>query len=171
MRLGQIGVRRASASDAAAIASVHDESWRLAYRGIIPGANLERMVARRGPAWWLRAIERRAAVLVIEVGGAVCGYATVGPSRMRMLPFAGEIYELYLKPEYQGLGFGRLLFEAAREELKRCGFKSFSVRALSENDAAHGFYRRMGGKIASATRRCRWWCSAGTAAEPGGRNR
>ena len=151
MRLGQIGVRRAKASDATAIAAVHDEAWRLAYRGIIPGGNLERMIMRRGPAWWLKAIDRKATVLVIEVGGAICGYATTGPSRMRMLPFSGEIYEIYLKPEYQGLGFGRLLFDAAREELKRVGFKSFSVRALAENEAAQGFYGRMGGRRVAET--------------------
>ncbi|MEJ1159841.1 GNAT family N-acetyltransferase [Prosthecomicrobium sp. N25] len=149
MRLGQIGVRRATAKDVEAIADVHDEAWRLAYSGIIPGANLERMVTRRGPAWWAKAIERRAAVLVLEVGGVVCGYATVGPTRMRMLPFAGEIYEIYLKPEFQGLGFGRHLFQAARSELKRYGLKSFAVRVLRDNELAQGFYRRMGGKAAT----------------------
>lgn len=151
MRLRQIGVRRATAKDAEAIATVHDEAWRLAYRGIIPGGNLERMVMRRGPAWWRKAIDRKAAILVIEFGGEICGYATVGPSRMRMLPFTGEIYEIYLKPEYQGLGFGRHLFEAAREELKRYGLKSFAIRVLKDNEAVHGFYRRMGGVQATET--------------------
>lgn len=149
MRLGQIGVRRATAADAEAIAAVHDEAWRLAYNGIIPGANLERMVARRGPAWWVKAVDRRAAILVIEVGGRICGYATIGPTRMRMLPYSGEIYEIYLKPEYQGLGFGRHLFEAARGELKRYGFKSFAIRVLGDNEQAQGFYRHMGGRLAS----------------------
>lgn len=151
MRLGQIGVRRATAKDADAIAGVHDEAWRLAYNGIIPGGNLERMVARRGPAWWAKAVQRRAAILVIEFGGHVCGYATVGPSRMRMLPFAGEIYEIYMKPEYQGLGFGRLLFDAAKAELARYGFKSFAVRVLRDNEGPQGFYRRMGGVTAAET--------------------
>jgi ribosomal protein S18 acetylase RimI-like enzyme len=100
--VGQIGIRRATIKDASAIATIHDEAWRLAYRGIIPGANLERMIERRGPAWWLKALERRTAVLVLEVSGKVCGYATIGPSRMRMLPFGGELYELYLKPEHMG---------------------------------------------------------------------
>jgi ribosomal protein S18 acetylase RimI-like enzyme len=149
MRLGQIGVRRATAKDVEAIAGVHDEAWRLAYNGIIPGANLERMVMRRGPAWWAKAIDRRAAVLVIEVGGLVCGYATVGPTRMRMLPYAGEVYEIYLKPEFQGLGFGRHLFDAARGELKRYGLKSFAVRVLRDNETAQRFYRRMGGRPAA----------------------
>jgi len=151
MRLGQIGVRRASSADASEIAAVHDAAWAQTYRGIIPGRELERMIARRGPTWWKRALDRHTAVLVLEVGGEVRGYATVGPNRMRMLPQAGEIYELYLQPEAQGLGFGRLLFEAARRELRRYGLASFTVRVLADNDGARGFYERLGGSVAAET--------------------
>lgn len=151
MKLGQIEIRRATAKDAAAIAQVHDEAWRLAYRGVIPGTELEQMVERRGPAWWLKAVRRQANILVLEVGGRVAGYATVGPTRMRALPFAGEIYELYVKPEYQGLGFGRHLFRAARQELARFGLKSFAVRVLADNEAGRGFYTRQGGQPIAET--------------------
>lgn len=151
MKLGQIGIRRAEIADAGRIADVHDAAWRQAYRGIIPGKELERMIARRGPVWWGRALRRHTAVLVLEVGGDIVGYATLGPNRMRMLPQAGEIYEIYLLPEHQGLGFGRILFEAARAELRRYGLASFSVRVLAENDAAIAFYERMGGAVVAET--------------------
>jgi ribosomal protein S18 acetylase RimI-like enzyme len=151
MKLGQIEIRRATVRDAAAIAAVHDEAWRLAYRGVIPGAQLEQMVERRGPAWWLKAVRRQANILVLEVGGRVAGYATVGPTRMRALPFTGEIYELYVKPEYQGLGFGSHLFTAARQELARFGLTSFAVRVLADNAPARDFYARRGGQAIAET--------------------
>lgn len=151
MRLGQIGVRRAKPRDAAEIAQVHDAAWRTTYLGIIPGAHLEKMVLRRGPTWWEKAIARQAAILILEVGSKIVGYATVGPTRMKALPYAGEIYEIYLLPEYQGLGFGRHLFQAARAELKRYGLPSFAVRALADNESALGFYDRIGGKRAVET--------------------
>lgn len=151
MRLGQIGVRRAAVHDAPAIALVHDEAWRLAYRGLIAGAHLEQMIQRRGADWWAKAIRRRTAILVIEVGGRVVGYATVGPTRMRMLPFEGEIYELYMKPEYQGLGFGQHLFRAARAELANFGFQGFAVRVLTDNEPAQRFYARQGGRVVAET--------------------
>jgi ribosomal protein S18 acetylase RimI-like enzyme len=151
MKLGQIEIRRASARDAAPIAQVHDEAWRLAYRGLIPGAQLEQMVARRGPAWWHKAVRRQANILVLEVGGRVVGYATVGPTRMRALPFVGEIYELYVKPEYQGLGFGSHLFRAAREELARFGMKTFAVRVLADNAGGRDFYANRGGRAIAET--------------------
>jgi GNAT superfamily N-acetyltransferase len=151
MRLGQIGVRRAKDQDVAAIAQVHDEAWRLAYRGVIPGRDLERMVERRGASWWRNAIRRQAVVLVMEIGGTVVGYATLGPTRMKALPYAGEIYEIYLKPEYQGLGFGRHLFAAARAELVRYGMRSFAVRVLKANAPAGQFYQRLGGTLVADT--------------------
>ncbi len=151
MKLGQIGIRRAEVADAGRIADVHDAAWRQAYRGIIPGTELERMIARRGPTWWKRALERHTAILVLEVGGRIAGYATLGHNRMRMLPHAGEIYELYIDPEHQGLGFGRSLFAAAKAELRRYGLASFAVRVLAENTPALGFWERMGGKVAAET--------------------
>ncbi len=140
-----IDIRRAKVQDAAPVAAVHDAAWRNAYRGILAGVELERMVERRGPLWWQRAIRRRVTVLVLEVNRTVVGYATLGPSRMRALPHRGEIYEIYLRPEYQGLGLGRRLFQSARSMLGDMRLKGVVVRALHANDAATAFYRRLGG--------------------------
>ena len=46
--------------------------------------------------WWANAIRRAATVLVVEIGGKIAGYATIGRNRARELPQQGEIYELYL---------------------------------------------------------------------------
>src|ERR1700729_2272269 len=46
-----ISIRAARLGDESEIATVHDAAWREAYRGVIPGRELERMIARRGPAW------------------------------------------------------------------------------------------------------------------------
>lgn len=149
-----IGVRRAETGDSEAITAVHDAAWRCAYDGMIPAKELARIIARRGPRWWDRAIRRGTAILVLEVGGVICGYATFGPNRARNLAQKGEIYELYLKPEYQGVGLGTRLFLAARRELTRFGCDSVVVWALAENDAACRFYKNAGGrKVARASER------------------
>ena len=110
MNVDAISIRRARSDDAALLAGIHDAAWRGAYLGILGGVDLERLIARRGIAWWEAAIRYRTRINVIEVAGVVAGYVTCGRSRMKTLPYAGEIYELYLLPEYQGLGFGRRLF-------------------------------------------------------------
>ncbi len=140
-----IETRRARPAHAADIADIHDAAWRATYRGLIPGMELEKMVQRRGPLWWETAIKRGSRVLVLTFGDAVAGYANVGRNRARGLPYEGEIYELYLRPEYQGLGFGRRLFEDARKELVSAGFDGLAVWALADNEPALGFYKALGG--------------------------
>jgi hypothetical protein len=97
-----IDIRKAEPRDAAAIADVHHSAWRGAYAGIIPHKALNRMLSRRGTEWWANAIRRAASVLVVEIGGELAGYATIGRNRARDLKQQGEIYELYLKPRISG---------------------------------------------------------------------
>ncbi|PHP68480.1 GNAT family N-acetyltransferase [Zhengella mangrovi] len=141
-----IDIRRAEPQDAEAISDVHLHAWRGAYAGIIPHSALSRMISRRGPQWWEHAIRRAASVLVVEIGGTIAGYATLGRNRARELSHQGEIYELYILPEYQGIGLGSRLFEAARETLRDHGLKGLVVWALEENDNAQAFYFGRGGE-------------------------
>src|SRR4051794_7201470 len=139
-----IEVRPAKASDASAVASTHDESWRSAYQGIIPGAELEKLINRRGPQWWDSAIRKGSRVSVLVFGDKVAGYANYGRNRARSLHFEGEIYELYLRPEFQGLGFGRRLFTAAKRDLGQRGLKRLVIWAALQHETWAGFYRRLG---------------------------
>jgi ribosomal protein S18 acetylase RimI-like enzyme len=141
-----IEIRRAKPSDAMAIAETHDEAWRATYQGIIPGVELERLIARRGPDWWDSAIRKGSRIALLAFGDKIAGYANYGRNRARSLFYDGEIYELYLRPEYQGLGFGRRLFTSARRDLGQSGLKSLVVWALSDNEPAVEFYRTLGGK-------------------------
>ena len=141
-----IDIRKAEPRDAAAIAEVHARAWEGAYAGLIPHRALSRMIGRRGTGWWRDAIGRAALVLVVEVGGKVQGYATLGRNRARELAPEGEIYELYLAPECQGIGLGRRLFEAARARLRDNGLKGLVVWAMEENQGALDFYAGRGGR-------------------------
>jgi ribosomal protein S18 acetylase RimI-like enzyme len=141
-----IEIRRAKPSDAKAVADTHDESWRATYQGIIPGLELDRLIVRRGPEWWDSAIRKGSRIALLCFGDKVAGYANYGRNRARSLYYDGEVYELYLRPEYQGLGFGRRLFTSARRDLAQSGLKSLVVWALSDNEPAVDFYRALGGK-------------------------
>ena len=147
-----IDIRNARGRDAAAIADVHQAAWTGAYSGIIPHKALNRMLARRGREWWASAIRRQAGILVIEVGEQVVGYATIGRNRTSQIDADGEIYELYVMPEYQGVGLGSQLFEAARGMLVNHGLTGFVVWALEDNINACDFYYGKGGRdIAEGT--------------------
>ncbi len=148
LRMGTLAIetRRAGTQDAAAIASVHDAAWSNAYTGLVPHAALTKMVRRRGEKWWADAIRRSTVVLVLEIAGRIVGYATLGRNRVKTLPYDGEVYELYLLPEYQGVGLGTRLFLAARGELKRRQVKGAVVWVLADNARAITFYENAGGR-------------------------
>lgn len=141
-----IEIRRAEPKDASRIASVHDASWENAYTGILPYKALHRMIRRRGERWWADAIRRSTIVLLLEINGKVAGYATIGRNRVSTLPYDGEVYELYLSPEHQGVGLGTRLFLAARAELKRRKMNGTVVWVLAENSRAISFYENAGGR-------------------------
>jgi len=142
-----ITIRNAREGDAEGIAAVHDSAWRDAYRGLIPGVELERMIARRGPCWWQSAIRRGSRLLVLDFDETIGGYTSYGRNRVPALPYGSEIFELYIAPEFQGLGFGTRLFEVARKDLAEHGYRSVLVWALADNERAVQFYLKLGGRI------------------------
>jgi len=147
-----VDIRNARSQDATAIADVHQAAWTGAYAGIIPHNALNKMLARRGREWWASAISRQAGILVIELGDEVVGYATIGRNRTSQIAADGEIYELYVMPEYQGVGLGSQLFEAAKSMLANHGMKGVVVWALEDNANACDFYYGKGGRdIAEGT--------------------
>lgn len=148
---GLTATRWSTEADSRDLAEVHVAAWRYAYAGIIPGLTLERMVARRGPSWWRRMHERGFRALVLDCDGVLAGYATLGRSRVPAVR-RGEIYELYLRPEFQGCGLGRQLFGGARARLRQNGLDSLIVWALAENALACRFYRGMGGAPSARAR-------------------
>jgi len=145
-----IHFRPAVPADANALADIHDTAWRSAYQGLIPHLPLERMISRRGPLWWQRQIQRGSKITVLVFDGAPRGYAAWGTARESWPWPAGEIFELYIEPVYQGVGLGTRLFASVREELARAGLGRLVVWALKDNELACAFYGSLGGTPVAA---------------------
>lgn len=142
-------IRPAKSADAPEIAHAHEEAWRHAYQGVIPHIALSQMIARRGPGWWQGALRKGMQALVIDFDGELAGYATLGRSRMRGTLYKGEIFELYVRPGYQGVGFGSRLFRTARSELASRNLPGICAWSLADNERACAFYKALGGKPVS----------------------
>ncbi|OXM63825.1 GNAT family N-acetyltransferase [Amycolatopsis vastitatis] len=130
-----IAVRAATVADAPAIGEIHVASWRAAYAGLLPEEFLARLSAEARAASWARRIGDPAIpgrVLVVEDEGVVAGFAAFGP---------GQLYALYLLPEYWGRGLGRLLHDRVVEELSG---DSAVLWVLATNERAKAFYVRQG---------------------------
>jgi ribosomal protein S18 acetylase RimI-like enzyme len=85
--------------------------------------------------------------VVLDVGETVAGYVSYGRCRDRSLPAEGEVDELYLAPEYQGLGFGKRLFKAVRNDLADRNAARVAVWSLADNERARSFYEGLGGRM------------------------
>ncbi len=145
-----ISFRAATTKDVDAIAAIHDAAWRSTYQGIIPHLHLERMIARRGQRWWHNQIARGANITLLVFDGVPQGYATWGEARGTWPWPAGEIFELYVAPAFQGVGLGSRLFQTAKKTLKREGLDRLVVWALKDNEPACAFYGGLGGAVAAA---------------------
>ncbi|POF32684.1 GNAT family N-acetyltransferase [Roseibium marinum] len=144
-----IDLRAARTADCEALAGIHCEAWLGAYRGVLHGVDLQKMVSRRGASWWRGALARGVDIKILSIAEVPAGYATYGPCRLRDTGMEGEIYELYLKPEYQGLGFGRTLFGNVRETLSAKNLPGLAVQVLSDNQPARAFYKALDGRLAA----------------------
>lgn len=127
--------------DRGAISRVYEESWKFAYRGIIPEDYLESIPKGR----WADSVDREGRhSLILLDQGKIVGTSCIGRSRLAELSDWGEIISLYLLPEYIGKGLGYALLQAAFSELVRLGFSSVYLWVLEENKRARHFYEKVG---------------------------
>ena len=105
-----VNVRHTVLEDAACIARVRAESWLGAYRGIVPNEFLDAIDLDEWTERQRRNMEEQSddlVTLVAETRDLVVGWAVGGPNRDTSFGYAGELYAIYLLPEYQRLGIGR----------------------------------------------------------------
>jgi len=140
-------VRRATADDARAIATIRVSSWRGAYTGLIPDELLDRLDVdheseRRAAGWAQHHADPRVVELLAIRDGAPVGWASVGPCRDDDGPARGELYALYTLPEAWSTGVGHALMIAAEDALRASGFRTASLWVLDGNSRAERFYER-----------------------------
>ncbi len=142
----------AQIEDAAAIARVHITAWRATYAGMLPDTYLVQMSARQLQQHWRRILscqdrQERVVVAAAEGGGRrkVVGFGSCGSSRFRSLPYTGEVYTLYLLPDWQGMGLGRPLLQSLFATLLRSDCTGAVIWVLSANPARY-FYEALGGR-------------------------
>ena len=150
-----VHIREARRGDAGLVAEVHVATWRAAYAGMLPNHVLLGLSTEAERRYWRRAIAAPASECSVHVAeaedGEILGYGSAGPARPSGLPFAGEIYTLYVMPDHQGRGLGRRLLLAMFDQLRRQGRDSAMLWVLAANPARF-FYRAMGGAPAARRR-------------------
>ena len=130
-----------SGDDLFAVSRVYEESWRAAYRGLLPQEYLDSIPAGK----WVPYLEQagRDSLILLDKGSIV-GTASCCASRVQELAGWGEIISIYLLPEYWRKGWGKRLFSAVVAELEAMGYRNLFLWVLESNQRARVFYERMG---------------------------
>jgi GNAT superfamily N-acetyltransferase len=144
-----VAVRPARPQDAQAVARVYIASWHDTYPSILPAALLCAMTPRGQTERWRSAIleRRRERILVAECNTyGIVGMASFGAAHDRGLGFDGELYTLYVDPDFFGRGIGTQLMHTAFAGLRKASFSSCAIWAHAKNPARF-FYEAMGGRL------------------------
>ncbi len=127
--------------DPLAISVIYEQSWRYAYRGIIPQTYLDSIPHGR---WAAHVTKGGMHSLVLLAHGQIIGTASVCRSRWAQYPGYGEIVSIYLLPDAMGKGYGAPLLRACLEALHEMGHDQILLWVLEENARARRFYEKNG---------------------------
>lgn len=143
--------RLASADDADSIAALHAESWRSAYRGMVPDDYLDHDVFDDRAQVWRERFDGSGAhpetlTILAELGGALAGFAH---SIIDDDPEYGTLLDnLHVRPDIKRLGIGkRLVVETAGWIEARNNKNGLHLWVFEANTPARSFYDALGGRV------------------------
>ena len=125
------------------ISRIYENSWKYAYKGIIPQDYLDVIPEGR----WVKNFDIPGwSTMVCVENGDYIGTSSFSRSRFAQYPDSGEVISIYFLPEFMGKGYGSKLLEAVMSELKNRGFTEVFLWVLEENNIARRFYEKYGFK-------------------------
>lgn len=145
-----IKIREAGLADVSGIARVHVDSWRSAYRGIVPEDILAGLSYEQKERQWEATIRGTThsefVYLAEDETGQVIGFASGGPALAGDPLYQAELFTIYILEAYQRQGLGQRLFFQVVERLHALGLTSLLIWVLAENTACR-FYESLGGEL------------------------
>lgn len=142
-----ITIQRATPADAPIIATIHVETWRTAYQGLIPEKILAGLdVSHRTAFWKDRISQTTGHVFVAKLNGTVIGFCDLIPSRDQGAApqTVAEIAAFYILPAHWRNGAGSLLILQAVAEARKQDYTSVTLWVLTSNTSARKFYEKNG---------------------------
>jgi len=148
-------IRQAELSDAAALAQVHETTWRETYAGLISEQMLDAFTADARAKVWRKILSgetrRPATVYVAERGRQLVAFSSCGPQtdeNFAAAGYAGEFTSVYVLQSDQRQGLGTNLMKAMMSDLTARGLVGFTLWVPRENIPARSLYDQLGGKLA-----------------------
>lgn len=140
-------IRYAAMEDIHGMGQVYVDTWKAAYKGMIPQDYLDSLTYEG----WEEKFRSRFSQMtdyhlaVLDLHGQIIGVTSFMKTRDEDLPVTyGEIISIYVLPEYWQMGYGRQLLGFATSELKKLGFADCALWTLEDNLRAQRAYERFG---------------------------
>lgn len=135
--------RRASVTDAAAVARIQVRAWHRAFSDVVFPEHTPTVEDQT--THWETVLAEGVHALVVELGGEIRGFAAVGTVREPEPgeEGLGEVVALFVDPVAQGAGLGGMLLAAAEDELRARGHDEAVLWTL-EAALARAWYERRG---------------------------
>ncbi|MBN9345839.1 MAG: GNAT family N-acetyltransferase [Devosia sp.] len=135
---GSILIRPVHPSERGAFIGMALRSWRDAYLGLLPQADIDDAPAMMARAW----DKRQAAFRVAVADGVIAGFYSLGEAGHPT--DANYLWHLYVDPMLQRRGIGRALNAAALDEVASRGATAAWLDVHAANGKARAFYRALG---------------------------
>jgi ribosomal protein S18 acetylase RimI-like enzyme len=145
---GLIHLRRATEADARAIAEVHVDTWRRAYRGLVAQDLLDSLNVDSRERFWQRALAAMPAdrrPWLAEADTEVVGFVSAGAAEDQdAKPTTGQVYAIYVSADCWDRGVGRNLLGHAERDLRDHTYVEATLWVLATNERARRFYEAAG---------------------------
>jgi ribosomal protein S18 acetylase RimI-like enzyme len=145
---GMVHLRRAHENDARAIADVHVETWRRAYRGLVAQEVLDSLNVDNRERFWQRSLAAMPAdrrPWLAEADSGVVGFVSAGAAEDDdAKPTTGQVYAIYVSSDCWDRGVGRNLLGHAERDLGVRGYVEATLWVLATNERAREFYEKAG---------------------------
>ncbi len=132
--MAEITIRPARPDDAFRVGEIGNAAWRKGFAPLVDPGVLARIDAESFAAFGR---EGAAQILVAEIAGDITGFAATEHGDNR-------ITDLWVSPDYEGRGVGSALLAAMETRLRRRGFGTAEIEAMTANHRALRLYRHLG---------------------------
>jgi len=137
-------LRVAGPDDVGQLAAVFLDCWRISYARVMPAPLVATMTPEKARSIWADAM-RRPGQTILAATGEEPPHAVLGFVGFRLVENgAGYVSSLYVSPNVQGGGVGRILLAEAERELSALGARTARLWVFEENAPSRAFYVRQG---------------------------
>lgn len=140
-------IRQAAIKDVIQIARIHVESWRAAYKGILPESFINKIDIETRRIHWEKVISDGSLAIFVRTDSndSVLGWAAFGPDREAPIDQnITELHAIYIDPKFVQHGFGTELLSYGIRKTVSPQPRSLVVWVLEENTPALRFYYKNG---------------------------